>query len=176
MENTLIVAKYGKGGKQMNDAVLEARSRAGNKFKDGLNCTESIVHAINEMLENPLNSAALRMATGFGGGVGHAGCMCGALTGSVMILGLFKGRADPGQAREPVYDLAQDFHNRFLNEYGATCCRALNLHKFDSPDHLRRCLKLTGGTAKLLMEFIQEKELVSAEFSWSVVQGQTSKT
>lgn len=171
MENTFIEVKYGKGGKQMNDAVLEARSRAGNKFKNGLNCTESIVHAFNEMLDNPLNSEALKMATGFGGGLGHAGCMCGALTGSVMILGLFKGRVNPGQAREAAYDLANDFHNRFVNEYGATCCRALNLHEFDSPEHLRRCLKLTGGTAKLLMEFIQEKELVNAEFCWPIVQG-----
>lgn len=155
----------------MSEAVLEARSRAGNKFKDGLNCSESIVHAFNEMLDNPLNSEALKMATGFGGGLGHAGCMCGALTGSVMVLGLFKGRAEAGQARELAYDLANDFHNRFLKEYGATCCRALNLHEFDSPEHLRRCLKLTGGTAKLLMEFILEKELVDPEFSWPTVQG-----
>ena len=155
----------------MSDAVLEARSRAGNKFKNGLNCSESIVHTFNEMLDNPLNAEALKMATGFGGGLGHAGCMCGALTGSVMILGLFKGRAEPGQAREPAYDLANDFHNRFLKAYGSTCCRSLNLHEFDSQEHLRGCLKLTGGTAKLLMEFIQEKELVDAEFSWPSVQG-----
>lgn len=155
----------------MSEAIMEARSRAGNKFKDGLNCSESIVHAFNEMLDKPLNSEALKMATGFGGGLGHAGCMCGALTGSVMILGLFKGRSEPGLAREPAYDLANDFHNRFLKVYGATCCRALNLHEFDSPDHLRGCLKLTGGTAKLLMEFILEKELVDPKFSWPTVQG-----
>jgi len=152
----------------MNDIVLEARSRAGNKFKNGLNCSESIVHAFNEMLNNPLNPESLKMATGFGGGLGHAGCMCGALVGSAMILGLFKGRIDPGQAREPMYDLAHDFHDRFSNAFGGTCCRALNPHEFDSSEHLRCCLKLTGGTTKLLMEFIQEKELVDAEFSWTV--------
>jgi len=153
----------------VNDIALEARTRAGNKFKNGLNCSEAIVHTFNEMLDNPLNSEALKMATGFGGGLGHAGCMCGALTGSVMILGLFKGRIDAVQAREPAYDLAYDFHERFVNEYGATCCRALNNHEFDSPEHLRRCLKLTGGTAKILMELIQEKELVDAEFRWPMV-------
>lgn len=152
----------------MNDLALEARTHAGNKFKNGLNCAESIVHTFNEMLNNPLGSEALKMATGFGGGLGHAGCMCGALTGSVMVLGLFKGRIDPEQSREPSYDLAHDFHDRFLNEYEATCCRVLNPHEFDSPEHLRRCLKLTGGTAKLLMEFIQEKKLVDPEFSWPV--------
>jgi len=150
----------------LEDLALEARSRAGNRFKNGLNCSEAIVHTFNEMLNNPLNSEALKMATGFGGGLGHAGCMCGALTGSVMVLGLFKGRIDPGQSRQPGYDLAHDFHDRFVKEYEVTCCRALNPHEFDSPEHLRRCLKLTGGTAKLLMEFIQDKKLIDDEFSW----------
>lgn len=150
----------------MDDLALEARSRAGNKFKNGLNCSESIVHTFNEMLDNPLSSEALKMATGFGGGLGHAGCMCGALTGSVMVLGLLKGRVDPGQSRDPAYNLAHDFHDRFVKEYEFTCCRALNLHEFDTTEHLRRCLKLTGGTAKLLMEFIHEKTLIDAEFSW----------
>ncbi|TGE33371.1 C-GCAxxG-C-C family (seleno)protein [Desulfosporosinus sp. Sb-LF] len=150
----------------MADLALDARSRAGNKFKDGLNCAEAIVHTFNEILKNPLNHEGLKMATGFGGGLGHAGCMCGALTGSTMILGLFKGRVDPGQSREPSYDLAHQFHDRFVNEFGGTCCRGLNLHEFDSPEHLRRCLKLTGGTAKLLMEFIQEKKLLDDGVSW----------
>lgn len=151
----------------MNEELaLEARNRAGNKFKMGLNCSEAIVQTFNEMLNNPLNSDALKMATGFGGGLGHAGCMCGALTGSVMALGLFKGRFDPAESREPAYNLAHDFHDRFLNQYEATCCRVLNPHEFDSQEHLRRCLKLTGGTAKLLMEFLQEKKLVDDEFTW----------
>lgn len=144
----------------MNDLALEARSRAGNMFKSGLNCSESIVHTFNEMLNNPLSPDSLKMATGFGGGLGHAGCICGALTGSVMILGLIKGRSDPGQGRDPAYNLAHEFHDRFSVAYGGTCCRTLNLHEFDSPEHLRQCLKITGGTSKLLMEFLIEKELV----------------
>ena len=149
----------------MNDPSLEARSRAGDKFKNGLNCSESILHAFNEILNNPLKPESLTIATGFGGGVGHAGCMCGALTGSIMVLGLLKGRLSPAQSRNQAYDLAREFHDRFSNEYGATCCRVLNPHEFESPEHLRRCLKLTGGTAKLLMEFMQEKNLIKADIT-----------
>ncbi|WP_407314826.1 C-GCAxxG-C-C family (seleno)protein [Desulfosporosinus sp. SB140] len=58
---------------------------------------------------------------------------------------------DPKKDREPVYNLAHDFHDRFSNQFGGTCCRVLNPHDFDSSEHLRPCLKLTGGTAKLLM-------------------------
>jgi len=152
----------------MSDLALEARSRAGNIFKGGLNCSESILQAFNEMLNHPLSSDSLKMASGFGGGLGHAGCICGALTSSAMILGLLTGRVDPGKDREPIYAIAREFHNRFENQFGGTCCRGLNPHEFDSPEHLRHCLKLTGGTAKLLMEFIKEKELVKTEFSWNV--------
>lgn len=143
----------------MEDLALEARSRAGDKFKNGLNCSESILHAFNEILNNPLSPESLKVATGFGGGLGHAGCQCGALTGSIMVLGVLKGRNDPKQSREEAYGLARNFHDVFTNKFGGTCCRTLNPHEFDSPEHLRNCLKLTGGTAKLLMEFIQEKEL-----------------
>jgi C_GCAxxG_C_C family probable redox protein len=152
----------------MTDLALEARSRAGNKFKEGLNCSESIIQAFNEMLNNPLSPESLKMATCFGGGLGHAGCMCGALTASAMILGLLKGRVDPEQDREPIYELARDFHNRFENQYGGTCCRVINPHEFDSREHLRHCLKITGSTAKLLMEFIQEKQIVDGDFPWKV--------
>lgn len=144
----------------MNDIALEARSLAGNKFKSGYNCAKSILQAFNGILDNPLSPEGLKMASGFGGGLGHAGCICGALTASIMVLGLLKGRLDSGQARDPIYNLAHDFHERFAQEFGATCCRTLNPYEFDSPEHLRNCLKLTGRTAKLLMEYLLEKELV----------------
>jgi C_GCAxxG_C_C family probable redox protein len=147
----------------MKDIALEARSLAGNKFKDGYNCAEAILRAFNEILNNPLSPEGLKTASGFGGGLGHAGCMCGALTASVMVLGLLKGRLDSGQARDQIYSLAHDFHERFAKEFGATCCRTLNPYEFDSPEHLRNCLKLTGRTAKLLMEYLLEKELVEPD-------------
>ncbi len=143
----------------MEDLSLEARNRAGNNFKSGFNCAESVLEAFNSLLDKPFSPTVVKMASGFGGGLGHAGCMCGALTGSVMVLGMFEGRTGSEQDREPIYALAKEFHDRFKQENGATCCRVLNQHEFDSPEHLRRCLKLTGGTAKLLMDYIQEKDL-----------------
>lgn len=143
----------------MEDITLEARNRAGNNFKEGLNCAESIVRAFNELCNNPMNPEIVRMATGFGGGLGHAGCMCGALAGSSMVLGILKGRTSATEDREPTYELSKEFHDRFDSKFGATCCRVLNPYEFDSPEHLRNCLKITGGTAKLLMEFLQEKKL-----------------
>jgi C_GCAxxG_C_C family probable redox protein len=147
----------------MEDLSLEARDRAGNNFKNGFNCAEAIVKAFNDLYNNPMDPNVVRMATGFGGGLGHAGCMCGALAGSAMILGVLKGRNDSSESRDPAYELTNEFHDRFESKFGATCCRVLNTYEFDTPEHLKNCLKITGGTAKLLMEFLQEKNILAEE-------------
>ena len=134
---------------------VNLKGLAGNNFRNGYNCSEAILRAFRDGLELPLGDDALKIASGFGGGFGHAGCACGALSASVMVLGLMKGRSDASQDRAPVYAAAQEFHRRFEEKFGATCCRTLNPHPFDTKEHLRNCLKITGGTAELLSEFIQ---------------------
>ncbi len=144
----------------MTDKATEARNNAGQYFKDGYNCAEAVLHASADMLKIEMNEQALRMTTGFGGGLGHAGCVCGALAASVMVLGLLKGRTDAGQSREQAYKLSEEFHHRFQEKFGATCCRVLNPHPFDTREHLVNCVKITGNTAKLLQEFVKEQGLM----------------
>lgn len=146
-----------------NDLATEMRNKAGGNFRNGYNCAESIFDAFRELIEPDLDKNLVRLFTGYGGGLGHAGCMCGALTASAAILGMLKGRTSAEEDREPCYDLAREFHDRFEAKYSVTCCRALNPHPFDSTEHLRHCLKITGNTAKLLTEYLVEKNLVQPE-------------
>ena len=69
------------------------------------------------------------------------------------------------ESREEAYALSKEFHDRFREKFGATCCRALNPHEFETREHLVNCVKITGNTAKLLMEFITEKGLAEPEAS-----------
>lgn len=138
---------------------IGAKQMAGQNFREGYNCAEAMVLAFRDTLNLDVSDTAVRMASGFGGGLGHAGCMCGALTGATMILGMLRGRATPAESREPIYTSAHDFHDLFKKKFGSTCCRALNPHPFDSKDHLRNCLKITGGTAELLETYIADKGL-----------------
>jgi len=101
------------------------------------------------------------MFTGFGGGLGHSGCMCGALSSSEMIIGLFKGRTSNQEDREISYQAAREFHDLFNDRFGGTCCRSLNSHPFDTPEHLKNCIKITGNTGKLLMEYLIQNGLVA---------------
>ncbi len=141
------------------EKALMARNLAGELFKAGFNCAESILLAFRELLKLDFPPQTVRLATGLGGGLGYAGCMCGALTASALVLGALKGRTTAVESRDAAYELTRQFHDLFQEKHGNTCCRALNPHPFDSKEHLRNCLKITGGTAKLLMEFLQQKGL-----------------
>lgn len=143
-----------------NDIVTEARNKAGDNFRKGYNCAESIFLAFRELIAPELDAGLVKMFTGLGGGFGHAGCVCGALAVAEMYISYFKGRTSHEQDREAGYNAAQEFHNLFEERFGGTCCRVLNPHPYDSPEHLRNCIKITGNTGKLLMEYLIQKELV----------------
>jgi C_GCAxxG_C_C family probable redox protein len=134
-----------------------AKQLAGQNFKEGYNCAEAILQAFRSEMPEELSADFFKIASGFGGGIGHAGCMCGALTGSIMVLSLLFGRVsnkESKESKEKIYQLSEEFHGNFKEKFGATCCRVLNPHSFNSKDHLRNCLKITGGTAELLSEYI----------------------
>jgi len=139
---------------------IEARNKAGNYFKEGYNCAEAVFLTYRELLAPEMDPSMVRLMTGFGGGVGEAGCMCGALTGSIAALNMIKGRTTNQVPRDEAYQLAREFTEKFTEKYGVTCCRALNPHPFETREHLTNCLKITGNTSKMLMEFLDEKELI----------------
>lgn len=145
----------------VDEKCLEARNRAGNYFRQGYNCAESIFLTFRPYLAPEIDEKLVRMATPFGGGIGRSGCMCGALAGAVMILGLSSGRTSAGSMLEAAYEHAAEFQKRFVGQFGATCCRALNRHPFETPEQGRNCLKIIGTTAKLFMAFLLERGLIT---------------
>ncbi|SDE15626.1 C-GCAxxG-C-C family (seleno)protein [Sporomusa acidovorans] len=137
-----------------------AKDLAGQYFKEGYNCAESVVRAFRDFYKLDVSDEALRMASGFGGGLGHAGCMCGALSGATMVLGMLQGRVNKEQSRGPVYGSAHEFHEVFTKQFGAACCRILNPHEFGSQEQRRTCLKITSTTAGILLKYLEDKQLL----------------
>ena len=135
----------------------EMRNKAGNYFKEGYNCAEAIFLTYRELLAPEMDPALVSLFTGFGSGVGESGCMCGALTGSIAALNMLKGRTSNQVSRDEAYQLAREFTEKFTEKYGVTWCRVLNPHPFETREHLINCLKITGNTSKMLMEFLEEK-------------------
>jgi len=73
---------------------------------------------------------------------------------------MIKGRTTNQVSRDEAYQMAKDFTEKFTEKYGVTCCRALNPYQFETREHLTNCLKITGNTSKMLMEFLNEKGLL----------------
>jgi C_GCAxxG_C_C family probable redox protein len=70
---------------------------------------------------------ALRVACGFGGGIGRLGLTCGAVTGAIMVIGLKYGKvkADDDAAKEKTYALVQEFAQRFRARNKSLNCTEL---------------------------------------------------
>ncbi|MCX7031789.1 MAG: C-GCAxxG-C-C family protein, partial [Spirochaetes bacterium] len=69
--------------------------RADQLFRQGTNCAQAVACAFAEDLGAD-RGLTLRLATGFGGGMGHTGGTCGALTGAFMALGIAFGMKETG--------------------------------------------------------------------------------
>lgn len=148
------------GANVMSQLVEQAKELAGKNYKDGYNCAEAIFRAFCDLLHFDLGDDAVRIAAGFGGGIGHAGCICGALSGATMVLSMLVGRKDNKEAKGPAYATTQQFHQMFTSEFGASCCAVLNPYEFQTPEQGRNCLRITGRTAELLMKYIEDRQLV----------------
>jgi C_GCAxxG_C_C family probable redox protein len=141
----------------------DVKQLAGQHFREGYNCAEAILRAFNVTLNLGLDDNALKLAAGFGGGIGHSGCVCGALAASIMVLGRLQGRRDKNGNWEAAYQASAGFHTKFSEHFGGTCCRAINPLPFETKEHLRSCLKITGQTAELLINYIKENSLVRTD-------------
>ncbi|MGQ9681187.1 MAG: C-GCAxxG-C-C family protein [Anaerolineae bacterium] len=121
--------------------------------EEGFNCAESALYGVTTALGLTPAKDLVRAATPFGGGIGMAGCVCGALTGAVMALGLALGRttADAEQKRR-AYEHAQHLWRRFVEQTGAEDCRDLNTLGFDHPEHKVHCARFVTIAAALAAE------------------------
>jgi C_GCAxxG_C_C family probable redox protein len=108
-----------------------------------------------------------RLATGFGGGIGRKGSLCGAFTGSIMAIGMKMGRSDPKdkEAVLKVYGKCQQFWGRFEKKFGSNVCYSLTGYHLDNEEERKKwlaskgnkkCAAIVEKTAKMLCEFIDK--------------------
>ena len=124
----------------MDKAVEKVVERAGSLFGGEFNCAESVLTAL-------LEAAGLKpddygsVATPFGGGVGYSDLACGALSGTVLALGLTLPRRKPsdGTAKQVLYDEVRQLTKDFLAAVGATSCTGI----------LGENLSLSGGRERV---------------------------
>jgi C_GCAxxG_C_C family probable redox protein len=95
-------------------------------FRQGFNCSQAVLSAFGE--EFGLDQVmARRVAAAFGGGMGHMGETCGAVTGAFMVIGLKYGMtvADGSQSHREAFSRVRDFVEQFKARHGSIVCRDL---------------------------------------------------
>jgi C_GCAxxG_C_C family probable redox protein len=135
----------------------EAEQTAFASMSAGYNCAETILHMAISHFGVADAGVSTRIATCFGGGIGrsHEG-MCGALSGSIMALGLAYGRDAADQPPPVGLDLAADFRKRFIARFGSSCCKDL-LAAFGPQQGWASCKRLVADTAGMLLDSLTEQ-------------------
>jgi C_GCAxxG_C_C family probable redox protein len=96
-----------------------------SRFAAGFNCSQAVFSAYADDLGLD-EATALKIASGFGGGIGRMAETCGAVTGAMMVLGLRYGGSTPDrEAKERTYAKIREFADRFKTRNGFLLCREL---------------------------------------------------
>ena len=102
----------------MEDNLAE---KAVSFFKAGFICSESVLMAMQDYLGLERNPS---IATGFGGGIGRKGSVCGAVTGAILAINLKYGRRklEENDIKEKTFSKALEFYNKFEEKMGSAIC------------------------------------------------------
>lgn len=142
------------------EAVEKARRKAEELYRTGqFLCSEAVFLVANEYLGHPVPDDMVRMASGFPVGIGLAGCVCGAVTGGVMALGLKYGRSTAAAEMPGMFVASKELHDRFKARHKCVCCRALiRKFEFGSSEHLEQCITITGEVAADVVELLAHND------------------
>lgn len=128
-------------------ADAEEKFRSGTFF-----CSEAIVSVLNQYMDYPYSEEVVRLASSFPIGLGKAQCLCGAVSGGEMVLGMSYGRTEGESMNPKMFPVAKSLHDYTVKTYGATCCRIMTRKwhgdNFASPERKEHCIHITGDIAR----------------------------
>lgn len=145
--------------------------RAVELFMSGYGCCQSVVAAFSD-LYGLTQEQAVRVAAGFGGGVGRLRKMCGAVSGLVVLAGLSDGQtaADDREGKAHCYKVVQQLLAESEAENGSIiCAELLGLKGPVPPGHFmpdernaeyyrkRPCAAKVESAARIFARYLESK-------------------
>jgi len=132
------------------------------------NCAQSVfrVFANDLGLDEDL---ALSVSQAFGGGMGHTGSVCGAVTGAYLALGLANktSKDNPRQNIDKTYALMAEFNQKFKALHGSTNCTQLLGYDLSKPEGMKAaadakvfitmCPNFVNDAVKIVEELLKLK-------------------
>lgn len=155
---------------QINIENSEYAKKAMQLFKEGYNCSQSVLLAFKDKYDID-EKTALRLSSSFGGGMGRLREVCGTVSGMFMVAGLLYGYDSPKdrEGKTEHYTRIQELAQKFKDLNGSIVCRdllGLSVSK-DSPIPSERtaeyykkrpCINLIGMSAAIMEQYIKEVE------------------
>lgn len=101
-------------------------NKASELFRQGYNCAQAVFCAHCEKVGIDFETG-LKLASSFGGGMGRLREVCGAVSASLMLLGLKDGytSCDDDVLKEKHYEKVQTLAKKFEEKFGSIICREL---------------------------------------------------
>jgi C_GCAxxG_C_C family probable redox protein len=134
-------------------------------FQDGLNCCQSILLTYGGLL-GLARESAVRLGTGFGGGMARHGEVCGAVTGAIMVLGIKYGMTHKSdtEAKDKTYELVTDLIEKFKTKHNSIICKDILDCDLNTPEGRQKakdenkfktiCPDFVRTTAEILEEIL----------------------
>ncbi len=152
------------------DEVSQRVACAVTLFKQGFNCSQSVVAAYAD-LYGFSKEQALKMSASFGGGIGRMRQTCGAACGMFLLAGLDCGSCTENDraGKSHNYAVVQDLANKFKNINGSIICAELLgiQNKPQTPEaearteayyKKRPCVEMVRTAAQLFGEYLLQKQ------------------
>ena len=154
----------------------ERAEKAMALFRQGFNCTQSVILAFADVLESSgmAGEQLLKViGSGFGGGMGRLREVCGAFSGCTMMAGFISPADVPAdmEARKENYAIVQEFAEKFRHANGGSivCRELLGLDRSSAQEspapsartaeyyRKRPCPQIIGNAARIVAEKLLEK-------------------
>lgn len=132
--------------------MLAELIKSGYGNEEGLNCAEKILYGANEVYKLGLNKEALKVASGFGGGMGIES-VCGAITGSIMVLGCIFADENTPKIKK-TRELSKKYFAKYEVEMGYIDCTPL---KKEYRTEEKKCGDVILKSAEILDDIIREE-------------------
>lgn len=146
--------------------MINKTETAMQKFISGYNCAQAVLYSFKDDI-NITGDEALKLACGFGAGMGRKGEVCGAVAGGIIALGAKYGRGenDDKADTERTYSKTRELMDKFEAKHGTFVCRELlngcDLSSEEGQMNFRNndlfnatCKKCVGSVVRILEEIL----------------------
>lgn len=132
-------------------SIKQMQKDVENLYRKGYFCCEAIMAAAKKNFDLDMPDAVIAMSSGMAVGAGRSGCMCGAVNGAILALGMLFGRTEQSGPKDPkvvkCMELTHELHDWFKKNNGkrSVCCKVLT-REFDMSkgEHKEQCIGYTG--------------------------------